>query len=765
MSTHTLQINFNTRPVRIAFLIDKPDAVTLERVFKLNTILWGGMLNPVVVIDGSSRAQVGAYYRFENATYEEEQLSLLKAFDPDILINYCSVQLPAFLAPFKERTFPPEVMRWNPWGTKEIMAFLEVWPFLEHYWREEVRFLPKPNVQHGYIDLEAPGAPTTFLAARFGSYPKESDGNLMLANNFGGKLVTYHEDFRKSYSPDEWVFPIKITTLQLNIPTPSKLESHIFFLLDADNMFDIVDYWNLRAAGYRVFPLPTTHYRDFEKSAKEFAELSVYPINQNVMTLAEVVKARSVDNAEWEDSAKWFASLGVNTGQLSLKGWVPRFTTWLRDQRIRPEMEILPPVSEESSEIVVFDNGRGTLRVNGPSCGLTGPYLSQHWATELQILGSTDEQRTFRLPWLRPQCDSLANRNVGRGDIPYSARVSLQGIVVQEHGDRETIWIEEPTLAQVLQAYLLDGGFTYLKTSAPGLALERIVEQMGGLTSCRVFQNSGVRKIIESLSHGSRMPANDVVRIIHTSLRSDEGAKWEAFNSILTGLVEAEVLRQGFELQCNRCQRRDWYHLSELGTDFKCKKCFHVQRVPNLQGMAWHYVSDGLFRLEGKAAGSLTSILSLLFLRDFLGSEASYVPSFDYADGTAEGERDFAVFASPFLQGDVDVIIGECKSLGELEENQKDDIKQLGLKTGGYIAFCTLADTFSQKDVLFFEQLVIGGQRLILLTRKHLEMPYTKTHKYRYERRWVGRRVELISRLTTREVLGDSLADTYGITL
>ena len=291
MGARTVQINYNTRPVRLAFLVHKPDPTILEKVFTLNMTLWGGSLNPIVVLDGSTRKQLGPHYAYEDSTYEQEQLWLLKAFDPDILVNYGGIQVPDYLAPFKERTFPVDVMRWDPFGTGETSAFLEVWPFLEQHWRKEVRFLSKPQEKYGYIDLEYPAELRTFLAARFGSYPKESNGDMVLASNFGGKLVTYHEDFRKSFSLDEWVFPARITTLQMDIPGPSTMGNYILFLLDAENMFDIVDYWNLRAAGFRVFPLPTSHYRDFSESAKSFAERSIYPINRTVSTMAEMVKA------------------------------------------------------------------------------------------------------------------------------------------------------------------------------------------------------------------------------------------------------------------------------------------------------------------------------------------------------------------------------------------------------------------------------------------------------------------------------------------
>ena len=761
MSTKTIQINCNTRPVRLAFLVDKPDPATLEKVFELNTLLWGGSLNPVVVLDGSARKQVGAHYAYEDSTYEQEQLWFLKTFDPDILINYSNVELPAYLAPFKKRVFPLDVMRWNPWGTEETMAFLEVWPFLQQYWSKEFRFLEKPQHQFGYIDLEASGNLRTYLVARYGSYSKESDGNTLLTNNFEGQPVTYNEDFRKSFTLDEWIFPVHITTFQLEIPFPSTFDNYILFLLDAENMFDIVDYWNLRAAGYRVFPLPIGHYKDFSESAKLFAERSVYPINQNVTTTAEVVKARSIDDSEWEEAGKWFVNLGIKAERLSMKGWVPRFRTWGRDRRVHPEMQIRSPISEESSEVVVFDDGYGTLRVSTPDCELRGPYFSQHWAVELLPFGTTSDGGTFRLPWLHPECDSLAEFKFGHGHGPYSSRVSKHGITLLRRGGKENVRIEEPKVAEVLRAYLKDGGFTFLRTSTPGLTLERVVEQLGGLFPCTVFKNSGVREVVHTLARGSNRPYVWIKEIIYRALPAAGDKKKEEFDRILSNLVTKKVLRQGFELQCERCRQRDWYHLSDLGEDFRCKKCFRVQQVPHLHGGRWRYIVDGLFRLKGKLGGCLTTILALLFLEQFINDDVRYEPSFDYSDGTTNGERDFAVFVSEFLGEDVEVIIGECKSLSEMGESQKNAIKQLGEKTGAYLAFCTLSNEFSADDKLYFEQLVVGGQRPILLTKKHLEMPYMNIGEYRHSTHWFGRDVELICRLTIGEVLGEGFAKKH----
>ena len=104
-----------------------------------------------------------------------------------------------------------------------------------------------------------------------------------------------------------------------------------------------------------------------------------------------------------------------------------------------PRCKMRPPVSEEGNEVVVFNDGHGTLRLSAPDCEVRGPYFSQHWATDIQPLGTTDEERTFRLPWLHPECDALANYKVGHGLKPYASRVSKHGLVVLRRGDRENV--------------------------------------------------------------------------------------------------------------------------------------------------------------------------------------------------------------------------------------------------------------------------------------------------------------------------------------
>jgi hypothetical protein len=751
MSLHVLHVSCSIRPARIAFVISKAEPAILEEVFRVNTVLWGGLLNPVVVLDDSTRKKVGRHYQYDDRPYAEEVRLLLREFDPDLLVNFDGSVLPASFDVFKERTFTKDALRWNPWGKGEVPFFLEVWPFLRNYWRSEVRFSKEPL--HKFAYMEPDGPLRTYLAAVCGVFADNDEGKKILIDHFGARLVTY-EEFRKA-PKQELIFPIRATQFDLRIPSPKPRSSGIFFLLDSTQMHDVVDYWNLRAAGFRILSLPVDCYKDYAERAKAFARRAIDPSVPKPFGGPTIVKARSVEDDVSIQVGQWFGSLGPELAP-SVMGWVPRFGE--RHDRVEPDVQIRAATAKSVSQNVMMSDTSGEIQFP-PPCELSEGDESQHWAIDLTAFGA-NEDTTFRLPWLKPSCDKVAAYSFGHSFGPAAARVSKHGIVAMARGDHDNRLMHEPKVMNVWTAYLRDCGFTYLKTSSAGLALDRVIEQLGGIHRCQIFQNAGVRQLVDVLSNGSPKSAHFVRQSIYKAIppKEDQGTKGR---ETLESLMSLQLLRQGFELQCEKCQRCDWYHLSEVAEQFKCKKCFHVQLVPLLDRQTWSYVSNGLFRLEGKMSGCVTTILALIFFRFCLGLDTKIVSSFDYSGPDGAGERDFAILTSDTFQEDVDVIIGECKTTLDLKDKEKKDIKDLGLATGAYIAFAIDAADFSDDDKAYFRELIEAGIKPILLVRKHLEMSYIETGEYRHGAVALRSDADALHRLTVIDTLGAEFANKH----
>jgi len=92
------------RPTRLAFVHSKPDHDQLNAVFARASTLWGGVFNPIVIVDDSTRKTAGVHYTtIPPDSYVKLQADMLKAFDADLLITYSAVPLPEGLAFWKHR--------------------------------------------------------------------------------------------------------------------------------------------------------------------------------------------------------------------------------------------------------------------------------------------------------------------------------------------------------------------------------------------------------------------------------------------------------------------------------------------------------------------------------------------------------------------------------------------------------------------------------------------------------------------------------------
>src|SRR5438552_5406250 len=209
MPTSTMQVSCSVRPIRLAFALPKADAATLRGVFAINTQLWGGVFNPVFILNDDGRVVVGEQEQF-GRPYLTEVFEMLRAFDPDFIVNFADRELPSPLDIFNHRLLGPDQLKWNPWGKGEVSFYLESWPFIEALWREEFRFAQNQQQTFRYLNPAA-AEDSLFATARFGVYATESHGNERVKAWFRAEPFQYDETFRKQFVPGELAFPISLS--------------------------------------------------------------------------------------------------------------------------------------------------------------------------------------------------------------------------------------------------------------------------------------------------------------------------------------------------------------------------------------------------------------------------------------------------------------------------------------------------------------------------------------------------------------------------
>ncbi len=767
MGTTTIEARCNARPTRLAFILPSPEPKLLLSVIARATSLWGGVFNPIVILDDATRKTSGVHYTVLPADpYLQIQADMLRAFDPDLLVSYSNDPLPPELKPWQHRTIPADRLDWRPLSGDVVSYFVDVFPILNELWNEEFKSVSNPRFNIKFVE-KAEAEKSLFLAARFGLYPSD-DYYDVLQKHFNAETLVYDSAFKSSRWPGDFQNLLGLTASYCR-PRRQRVHSHGYFLLDPADAFDVVDYWNLRASGAYLFPLTLQDYQQFENPIRDFGAAAAYLINESITNHAVIIKAPSITDEDQESVTTWIRLMGL-ARDLSMMGWVPRYYT--NHYAVVPELEIDPIRAFESNAIGVLVDGYGTIQGPKPAF-LTRDNVFQHWSMDVLFFTSGGTDTCYKLPWLNSGCDALVSRKIGWSMDMDATRVSQDGIVTRHAGDSGDLRLAPITAINVVSAFLGGKEIEYMGTSSPGLALGRIIEMLDGFHKCEVFQNPAIREVLEDLATGKHRLGREVRGTVKKSLKNykiyTQPASSEQISEraeqLISRAIEATVFRVGLEFQCSRCKRYHWYTVTEFNEGYNCKSCFSREETPRLDMTQWYYASDGLFRSAKKLDGNITILLALAFFDHILDHALKYAPSFDYKINGEQHEMDFAIISSKLLRSDVEMIFGESKSGTALKDEERKKLKTFGERTDSYLCFCTLADDFGDSDKDFFRELYEARVKVIMLTRSLLEMERFELLKFRSEN-YAGRSKTVpdwLMRLTIIRTLGDAFAKKHYI--
>lgn len=728
MSTATIEARCNARPTRLAFILSTPDRTQILNVITRATSLWGGRFNPIVILDDTGRRAVGRHYELAPPNQHlTRQADLLKAFDPDLLISYSDTPLPAELAPWSHRNFPAASLDWDPMGTNNVRSyFVDIRSILDDLWDKEFRNVATPRFKLRYMEkTEAEGS--LLRAARFGIYPTDNHYEFV-KRNFGAEAIEDNAELHARNWPGDFQTPMNLTGAYC-IASRQEL-SHAFFVLDPDDPYDVVDYWNLRASGMILFALTMQDYKEYRIPIGDFCKAANYPTNPapTHFDFLTIIKGASITETQVQEVRQWIMEENLTLNQIVLMGRVPEYK---RDNYgAADELEIEPLRCFESNTQGILIDGGG--RVDGPKPSFLGKrdYFS-YWSMDLDLQSFHDPKACYRLPWINSGCDALVSRCVGSGFEMNASRVSRNGIVTRHDGDSSHVRISSINPIQVVKSFLEGAKVDYLEISSPGLALIRIIDMMKTLRGCEVFQNSAIRDTLDEMGTGEPRSVKHVRLAVMKTLKdlslygrpATQQEKGKHVDRLLKKAVDSKVFRVGLKFKCTACQRERWYATTEFTEEYNCKSCFSREKTPYIYEHEWYFSSDGLFRSSNKLDGNITILLTLAFFQEISNFyNMQYAPSFTYALNGEEKEMDFAIIASEMMRPGVDMIFGEAKSGSELDAAERAKLKSFGLQTNSYICFCTLAPDFTDEDKEYFKDLYSSGVKIILLPKLLLEM-------------------------------------------
>ena len=266
------------RPLRLAFVVEPDDRDAIFDAIRINSFLWGGHFNAIVPlykrvprwIDKSSRPTSAKKF-FE---------SYFDLFDPDFVIPVGKAKSAAADYGDVKEVSAEKILEKLDWDSTPRYG-TGLFEILQHFLHEEFRF-----VRHDQLRLEIPDVDNDlFLASVFGVSPPGLTRDLVGPLAFAGGLheqACGREDFVRFLSPSNF-FVRRICELQLKRRHGAWWFGNYLFFMDADSLTDILLYWNYRALGWNIVPIPrqVADSKEVRQYVTQYVEGSYWPHRAN----------------------------------------------------------------------------------------------------------------------------------------------------------------------------------------------------------------------------------------------------------------------------------------------------------------------------------------------------------------------------------------------------------------------------------------------------------------------------------------------------
>src|SRR6266852_8781591 len=244
------------RPLRFAFAVEPKDKASLQRIFEVNSSLWGGVFNFIIPLF----RQVPSRYRekYLKAPPAKAILKgLVEAFQPDYLVEIKPGDAVSYGIAFPtERLLAIEDLTARD-DQGRCKIGIDLRSVCDDLYRTSFRFVQRhpPSV---LIPSSTEKRFSLLFAATFGSFPESgalSDvADIYLKALDGERKAVNAADFPQLFDQKN-LYPLRATLHELETFRNSwSIDSKLFYL-DERSPFDLIEFWNLRALGWDIAPL------------------------------------------------------------------------------------------------------------------------------------------------------------------------------------------------------------------------------------------------------------------------------------------------------------------------------------------------------------------------------------------------------------------------------------------------------------------------------------------------------------------------------
>lgn len=718
----TLNLNLRLRPVRFGFVVRPEDGAAISRIFRVNTCLWGGQYNPIIpYLARLPRWWDRHGHRFETAMQIVE--GYLDFFEPDILVE-AERGIAAKIGFDKDRVIQLSEVLVDPADRLTRGYGLPVFDLYRELYKTEFQFLRRHKP--GIVRVKAAEVSLRrFSACVFGEFPQTKALDYLekaFKDAFDPEAVTLDPASLAKLYRSEGSSPLDIGRLKLEVHYNTH-DDPTFFVLDAKEPRDLIDFWNLRATCQDVIAIPAQWLGELADYCKESVTRTHRPLPDNshgVMISTRVMFSRSIPSAEIEGLfQKGFQT--ANPRAAAIQAWYPpiwRPSPEFMVRSTRPTVE-----AEENSLEVTYDPDRPEIRFSGLQPAFAHRFGGTHrWVNVVRMRDWSHANRIASVFPCDPKRASFPRLRLGIGRIVSTT----EGLIAfADHKGIPESWtlMDGPT---AISEWLKERNIT-TSFSTAGRATQQVIQTMGGFFGTGKLAHVGIVRLLDEMS---RRPITRSVHVQEFKNKVDAAVGNDIWRSnTFETLVERKAVELGLELKCPKCDTWGWHPLSQLDYSVSCELClrpfaFPVANPTASESARWAYGVVGPFALPDFARGGYSAALAIRFFSEVIGSSTSSAVTWSSGQKLRlptgkETEADFILWYQrrEVLRPDypTEVVFGEAKSFGK-EAFEEKDVERLRLLAdtfpGAILVFATMKEAadLSKREIKLIRQLAEWGR-------------------------------------------------------
>lgn len=705
-------LTVRVRPLRIAYLVDPSDRGGLLTAIEANTFLWGGAFNPIIPAYKRTPKKWEPHRMRRLPKPADIIADYLEAFDPDLVVPVGACEGLTFqVGPREVVTINQLIGDISEYHSSRVgVGFLEV---LADFYNKELKFKRNDDLQLVFPKL--PRAYGLFLASVFGKLPSQAE-----------QIINRHHKHRPYVGYPQPTLDNYVTLLEPHNISPRRLTSWTMdylslrepqlFICDAKSPQDVLDYWNLRAAGYYVVPIPiqSSGFETVRKFAVDFIEQNYRPHRHNPQMYDRTIVQRSRTLSE-DVVRKFCASLKIpatdnrSEPKYILRWWYPRFwDTWAREntqERVEKpyayEVDLRIPENEERLELRSYDPKIKLFRAYSGMPRFVNDF-------SFRFFGSTEPMAE-----IFPEGDKSLSSSIGRtGNLNW--RISNAGPAFLASHEQDLIFMDLPRAEAVVTEWLREKGWK-VSLSPSGRMASQLVKQLGGTRGVSWLAHKGVIELLSLLEKEGGMPRPAVISRLNQVITSD-GLHFDS-ERFLKRLIEVSALRLGAKIQCPVCTRHNWYELDALNYMLRCRYCLSDFDSPvhSPKNIEWTYRAHGPFA-SSVSQGAFSVLLVLKFLSGEGLRDQGVTPLFSYSarkdDHVLEADLTCLYRPSTWRVSKTQVVHAECKSFNGFKREDFERMKMLAFEfPGSALIFATLREGLAPAEIISLKAMAQSQRR------------------------------------------------------